>query len=200
LVRLLGYSSVAHAGFILVPFAMAARFDADGLGDAMFGSITYLLVYAFMNLGAFGIVMAGASRTGSAEMEDWAGLAKRAPGIAGLLAVFFFSLAGIPPLAGWFAKFVMFRAVLGVSGDPWGVTLAVIAALNAVVALFYYARVIKTAFMDPAPEGGFPAAAPLARPLVLALGISLTVVVVAGFFPQVLAFLSDAGRALALGP
>jgi len=201
LIRLLGYSSVAHAGFILVPFAMAARFDGVALGDALFASITYLLVYAFMNLGAFGAVMAGVIRVGSAEMKDWAGMGRHTPWVAGLLGVFFFSLAGIPPLAGWFAKFVMFRAVLGASGDVWGVVLAVIAAVNAVVALFYYARVVKTAFMDPVPDGArLDATTPLPRPLVLALGICLAAVVIAGFFPQVLAFLGDAGRALALGP
>ena len=119
-VRLLGYSSIAHAGFMLVPFAMAAAFEGAALQDAFFGSLTYLLVYAFMNLGAFAAVIAVAERTGSGEIDDWAGLARYAPGLASLLGVFFFSLAGIPPLAGWFAKFVMFKAVLGDSGQPLG--------------------------------------------------------------------------------
>jgi NADH-quinone oxidoreductase subunit N len=201
-VRLLGYSSIAHAGFVLVPFAMAAEFDAAGLEDAFFGSVTYLLVYAFMNLGAFGAVMAAASKSGGGEIDDWAGLSRYAPGVAAMLGLFFFSLAGIPPLAGWFAKFVMFRAVLGVS-SVWAVSLAVIAALNAVIALFYYARVVKTVYMDqvpvtaPADEAG---RRPLAAPLTLALGLTAAVVVLAGFFPQVLAFFGDAARALAVGP
>ncbi|MFH1331585.1 MAG: NADH-quinone oxidoreductase subunit N [Actinomycetota bacterium] len=196
-VRLLGYSSVAHAGFILVPFAMAAAFEGPALQDAFFGSLTYLLVYAFMNLGAFAAVIAIAERTGSREIDDWAGLARYSPGLATLLGIFFFSLAGIPPLAGWFAKFVMFRSVLGDPGNPWGVALAVVAAVNAVVALFFYARVLKVAFMDPSPDP-MPEGAPLARPLAAALAITAAVVLAAGFYPQVLAFFGEAARGLAL--
>ena len=196
-VRLLGYSSIAHAGFMLVPFAMAAAFSGAALQDAFFGTLTYLLVYAFMNLGAFAVVIAIAERTGSGEIDDWAGLAHYAPGLASLLGVFFFSLAGIPPLAGWFAKFVMFKAVLGDSGNPWGIALAVVAALNAVVSLFFYARVLKVAFMDPAPEI-LPAGAPVSRPLAAALAVTAAVVLAAGFYPQMLAFFGEAARTLAL--
>ena len=151
-VRLLGYSSVAHAGFMLVPFAMAAAFEGAALQDAFFGSLTYLLVYAFMNLGAFAAVIAIAERTGSREIDDWAGLARYAPGLASLLGVFFFSLAGIPPLAGWFAKFVMFQAVLGASGQPLGDRPGGGGGPERGVSLFFYARVLKVVFMDPAPE------------------------------------------------
>jgi NADH-quinone oxidoreductase subunit N len=202
IVRLLGYSSIAHGGFILVPFAMAATYDAGGLEDAFFGSITYVIVYAFMNLGAFAVVIAGAHKIGSGEIEDWAGLGRYAPGLASLLAVFFFSLAGIPPLSGWFAKFVMFRAVLGAFESPWGVTLAVIAAVNAVIALVYYARVVKSAFMDDVPVSAPVDAAAereLAPSLGLALAITAVAVVVTGFFPQILAFFGDAARTLAVG-
>jgi NADH-quinone oxidoreductase subunit N len=201
-VRLLGFSSVAQAGFILVPFAMAAVLGSDALGDAFFASITYLLVYAFMNLGAFGAVMAAMAKSKSAEIDDWAGMNRYAPGVAVLLGVFFLSLAGIPPLAGWFAKFVMFRAVLS-SGGSWGVVLAAIAAVNSVIALFYYARVVKAVFMDPVPESvslAEAASRPLSRPLLVALGITAAVVVVAGFFPQVLAFFGEASKSLAVGP
>jgi NADH-quinone oxidoreductase subunit N len=194
-VRLLGYSSVAHAGFMLVPFAMAASFQGAALGDAFFGSLTYLIIYAFMNLGAFASVVAIAARTGSTEIDDWAGLARYAPGQATLLGVFFFSLAGIPPLAGWFAKFVMFRAVLGDSGNTWGVVLAVVAAVNAVIALFFYARVLKVAFMDPAPDP-VPAGLGVGPPLAVALGITAAVVLAAGFYPEMLAFFGEAGRHL----
>jgi NADH-quinone oxidoreductase subunit N len=203
LVRLLGYSSIAHAGFVLVPFAMAATLDDAGLSDAFFGSVTYLLIYAFMNLGAFGVIIAGSAKAGGGEVDDWAGLNRYAPGIALLLGVFFFSLAGIPPLAGWFAKFVMFRAVVGAFDSGWGVALAVIAAVNAVIALFYYARVVKTVFMDPVPETAPVEEAPtrpVARPLALALGITGLAVLVGGFFPQIIAFFGEASRALALVP
>ncbi len=203
IVRLLGYSSVAQAGFVLVPFAMAATLDGPGLDDAFFASVTYLLVYAFMNLGAFGVVIAGAAKTGSGEIEDWAGLNRYAPQVAVFGALFFFSLAGIPPLAGWFAKFVMFKAVMGALDSGWGIALAIIAAINAVIALYYYARVVKTMYMDPVPETApieTSGSEPVARPLLLALGLTAFVVVVAGFFPQVLAWLGEASRALAAGP
>jgi NADH-quinone oxidoreductase subunit N len=203
IVRLLGYSSIAHAGFILVPFAMAATYDAAGLEEAFFASVTYLLVYAFMNLGAFGVVIAGAAKAGTGEIDGWAGLARYAPQVAALLALFFFSLAGIPPLAGWFAKFVMFKAVMGALDNPWGVALAVIAAVNAVIALFYYARVVKTVYMDPVPETApveQAAATPVPRPLGLALGLTAAAVVVAGFFPQIIAFFGEASRVIAFGP
>ncbi len=202
IVRLLGYSSVAHAGFILVPFGMAAVLDVDGLSDAFFGSVTYVIVYAFMNLGAFAAVIAASDKAGSGEIDDWGGLSRYAPGLAGVTALFFFSLAGIPPLAGWFAKFVMFRAVLVESGNAWAVTLAVVAAVNAVIALFYYARVIKSIYFDPVPESvdaGAAADRPMARPLALAIGLTVVAVVVAGFFPQVLAFFGDATRVIATG-
>ncbi|HSR15153.1 MAG TPA: proton-conducting transporter membrane subunit, partial [Gemmatimonadales bacterium] len=203
IVRLLGYSSIAHAGFILVPFAMAAQFDAVALEEAFFASVTYLIIYAFMNLGAFGAVIAGSEKAGSGELDDWAGLNRYAPGVSLLLAVFFFSLAGVPPLAGWFAKLVMFRAVFAGGANVWAVSLAVIAAVNAVIALYYYARVVKTVFMDAPPATAPIEQAvdrPVAAPLALALGMTALVVVAAGFFPQVLAFFGDATRALALGP
>jgi NADH-quinone oxidoreductase subunit N len=159
-----------------------------------------MLIYAFMNLGAFAAVIAIAGRTGSTEIEDWAGLVRYAPRLAAVLGAFFLSLAGIPPLAGWFAKFVMFRAVLGDSGNVWGVMLAVVASVNAVIALWYYARVLKVAFMDPVPEGA-PARDLESRvppPLAVALAVTLAVTVAAGFYPQMLAFFGEAGRILAL--
>ena len=153
IVRLLGYSSIAQGGFILVPFGAAVASDVTGaqLEEAFFASVTYLLIYAFMNLGAFAVVIAGANKLESAEIDDWAGLFSYSPGIATMLAVFFFSLAGIPPLAGWFAKFVMFRSVLSVGGGA-ATALAVIAVVNSVIAFVYYAKVVKSAFMDSVPE------------------------------------------------
>jgi NADH-quinone oxidoreductase subunit N len=129
-------------------------------------------------------------------------VSRYAPGLSTLLAIFFFALAGIPPLAGWFAKFVMFRSVMGGGAGAWGAVLAVIAAVNAVIALYYYARIVKSAFMD-----SVPATAPVesaaehrtAPALLLALGVTAAVVVIAGFYPPVLSFFGDAARALAFG-
>lgn len=203
IVRLLGYSSIAQGGFILVPFAMAASYDTVGLSDAFFASVTYILIYAFMNLGAFAVVIAAAAKTGRGEIEDFGGLNRYAPGLAALLALFFFSLAGIPPLAGWFAKFVMFRAVLGVFESPWAVALAAIAAVNAVIALVYYARVVKSVYMDDVPvtvpvDRAVDAEVP--RPLALALGITAVAVVVVGFFPGILAFFGEVTERFVAGP
>ena len=202
-VRLLGFSSVAQGGFILVPFAMAASLDSVGLSDAFFATVTYLLVYAFMNLGAFAVVIAAARKTGSGDIDSFAGMGTYAPGLAAMLAVFFLSLAGIPPLAGWFAKLVMFRAVLFDFGNAWAVVLAAIAALNAVVAFFYYARVVKSAWMDPVPETVSTQQAEVQRlspSLGLALGITVVVVVVVGVYPDLLAFFGEATEALLAAP
>ncbi|MEX2322788.1 MAG: NADH-quinone oxidoreductase subunit N [Acidimicrobiia bacterium] len=198
LVRLLGYSSIAHAGFILVPFAMAASYDVVGLGDAIAASVTYTLIYAFMNLGAFGVIIAGAKRTGSGELEDWAGLNRHAPAIAAMLAIFFFSLAGIPPLAGWFAKFVMFKAVIGAaSASGWAVALAAIAAVNAVIGLVVYARVVKAAYMEPVRDGlEVREGAPFSPPLKVAIGVTVLVVIAVGIYPDLLGLVGDSARAL----
>ena len=184
-VRLLAYSSIAQGGFILVPFAAAAvSNDPEVIQEAASAIIVYVIIYAFMNLGAFGVVIAGARRTGSVEIDDWAGMWRYSPRVAVLGAVFFFSLAGIPPLAGWYAKFVMFLSILR-PDNVWTTALAVIAAVNAVIALVYYARIGKTMWMDPVPEGMEPKAdsRPLVGSLALALGITALFVGAAGVLP-----------------
>jgi NADH-quinone oxidoreductase subunit N len=197
-VRLLAYSSVAQAGFMLVPFAAAAVAGAD-LEEAFAATVIYLVIYAVMNLGAFGVVIAGARKTRSGQLPAWAGLGQVDSRLALLVAVFFFSLAGIPPLAGWFAKFAMFRSVM-IAGGAATIVLAVIAAVNAVIALYYYARVVKTVWLDDV-EGEFAdevEAAP-AGSLRLALGLSLLFTVVIGFFPAIATFVGDASRVIAAG-
>ncbi|HEY5578163.1 MAG TPA: NADH-quinone oxidoreductase subunit N [Acidimicrobiia bacterium] len=203
IVRLLAYSSVAQAGFMLVPFAVTSAVvpGSAAIPDAFSATVTYVVIYAFMNLGAFAIVIAGARKTGTGSIEGWAGLYGYAPGLAALAGVFFFSLAGIPPFAGWFAKFVMFRAIVA-GGSGWTATLAAIAAVNAVVALYYYARVIKVMFMDPLPVTAPPEeirSAPVARSLTVALAISVAVILLAGVFPQVLAYFGDVTQAVVAG-
>lgn len=198
IVRLLAYSSVAQAGFMLVPFAAAAVAGAD-LGEAFSATVIYLVIYAVMNLGAFAVVIAGARTTRSGEISDWAGLSNIDPRAAVLVAVFFFSLAGIPPLAGWFAKFAMFRSVM-IAGGVATVVLAVIAAINAVIALYYYAKVVKSVWLDD-PTSEFPdeLAEPPAGSLRLALAISVGLTVAIGFFPALATFVGDASRVIAAG-
>ncbi len=191
-IRLLGYSSIAQAGFMLAPFAAAAASGAD-LQEAFAATVAYLLIYAVMNLGAFGTAIAVGTRLGSYELEDWGGIYRWAPGLAVLVAAFFMSLAGIPPLAGWFAKVAMFSATLAVN-DNWGYSIAVIAAINTVVAFVYYAKVVKSALFDPVPATiDADAIAPITNPapLRLALGLTAVLVLVLGVFPGVIAFLAD---------
>ncbi len=193
IVRLLGYSSIAQAGFMLAPFGAAAAAGVDDLSIAFSATIAYLLIFAVMNLGAFGVVIAGSARIGSVDMRDWAGIYRYAPGLAVLLGVFFFSLAGIPPLAGWFAKLAMFAATLSVA-DPWGYSIAIIAAVNTVIALVYYTKVVKSAFMDDVPES-IPAdelrEEPVSPALKLALGLTAVLVLLLGIFPALIADLSQ---------
>ncbi len=198
IVRLLAYSSIAQAGFMLVPFAAAAVVGAD-LVEAFSATVIYLVIYGMMNLGAFAVVIAAARRTGSGDVDGWAGLGTYDPRLGLLAAIFFFSLAGIPPLAGWFAKFVMFRSII-LAGGTSTVVLAVIAAINTVVALYYYARVIKAVWLD-APPASVPVAQPAARAgsLRLALLIAGVVTVVVGVFPAAASIFGDASRVLATG-
>jgi NADH-quinone oxidoreductase subunit N len=176
-VRLLAYSSVAQAGYMLVPLAVAADIDG-GPGNAIEAVVSYLLIYAAMNLGAFAVVMAVARKTRSGEIASFGGLFEYAPGLATLMTVFLFALAGIPPLAGWLAKFVMFRAVLD-AGTPAAIVLGVIAAVNSVVALFYYASVAREMWMKPVPdEDRTPVRVPAS--LTVALGLAAVVTLVLG--------------------
>jgi len=205
IVRLLGYSSIAQGGFILVPFgaAVASNPTPDQLQTAFFATVTYLLIYAVMNLGAFAVVIAGANRIKSTAIDDWGGLGSYAPGLAGLLALFFASLAGIPPIAGWFAKLVMFSSVLGVDSG-WATALAIIAVINSVIAFYYYARVIKAAWFDPVPDA-IPAGElqgmgrSVAPSLQLALVLTAIGVLVLGIYPDLIADVGDVASTVAGG-
>jgi NADH-quinone oxidoreductase subunit N len=152
-----------------------------------------------MNLGAFAVVIAGARKTRSGDLLAWSGLARVDARLGVLVTVFFFSLAGIPPLAGWFAKFAMFRSVI-IAGGTATVVLAVIAAVNSVIALYYYARVVKSVWLDD-PIGEFAPeveAAP-AGSLRLALAVASVITVVVGFFPTIATYVGDASRVIASG-
>lgn len=144
IVRLLAYSSIAQAGYIMLPLGVASATDADLNETVIFATVTYLLIYAFMEIGAFAVAVAGGRRDGSYLISDYAGMFNRSPAIAVAMTVFLMSLAGIIPLAGFWAKFMVFRAVI----DGGGLWLGVALAINTVLALFYYAAVSKTMFMD----------------------------------------------------
>ena len=188
IVRMLAYSSVAQAGYILVPFAVSGD-SPEAAGTAQTAAIVYLIIYAAMNLGAFAIVMAVARKTRSGEISSYGGLFNYAPGLTVLMTIFVFSLAGIPPLGGWFAKLYIFQAALD-AGTSTAVLLAVIAGVNSVIALFYYASIAREMWMRPVPdEDRTPI--PVPAPLAAALGLTAAVVVAIGVYPQAIARLGD---------
>jgi NADH-quinone oxidoreductase subunit N len=179
IVRMLAYSSVSQGGFILMPLAVMGTGDA---GDSSLRAVVvYLLVYAFMNLGAFAVIIAVSRKTRSGEISSFGGLINYAPGLAVLMTIFLASLAGIPPLGGWIAKFYAFRALLD-GADGWAYTLAVIGAVNTVIAATYYMRVLRVVWMAPVPDGDMtPVKAP--APVVLALSITAIGTLLVGILP-----------------
>jgi NADH-quinone oxidoreductase subunit N len=188
IVRMLAYSSIAQGGYMLVPFAVAGD-NKLALQSAQTATIVYLLIYAAMNLGAFAIVMAVARKTRSGEISSFGGLFQYAPGLTVLMTIFLVSLTGMPPAGGWFAKFAVFRAVVD-AGTPWAISLGVIAAVNSVIAAFYYLNVAREMWIMPVPdEDRTPIRVPAA--LGAALGLTVVVVMVIGVFPNIFADLGD---------
>ncbi len=187
-VRLLAYSSVAQAGFMLAPLAVAGHSGAVGR-DALIAVISYLVIYTAMNMGAFGVVLAVSKKTRSGEINSWSGLVQYAPGLAVSMAMFLFALAGIPPLGGWFAKFQVFKAVLG-TGTFSGAALGVVVAVNSVIALFYYANLVRIMFMEDAPDGDLtPVKVPVAITAAIAIAVVSTLVI--GFAPGLIGRLAE---------
>ena len=141
--RLLAYSSIAHAGYILMGMVVL---NNEGLRAMLF----YLVVYYMMTLGAFLVVLMVLNQSGREDMDSFRGLAWRGGALpAAAMMIFMFSLAGLPPLAGFIGKFYLFAAVI--NAKMW--TLAVVAGLNSVVALYYYARIVRTMYLDQPVEG-----------------------------------------------
>jgi NADH-quinone oxidoreductase subunit N len=137
--RLLAYSSIAHAGYMLMGLVV--------LNKAGFTAIVlYLIVYLFMNLGAFAVVQVVADQTGSEDITAYRGLGYRSPLLAILMGVFLFSLAGIPPLAGFIGKFYLFAAIIQ-HGGFWYILLAIAGILNSAIALFYYTLIVREMFL-----------------------------------------------------
>jgi NADH-quinone oxidoreductase subunit N len=193
IVRMMAYSGVAQAGFMLAPLAVAGE-----IGDeAVVATVTYLLIYAAMTLGAFAVIIALARKTGSAKIESFNGAFHYAPGLTVLMSIFLFSLAGIPPLGGWFAKFAVFTALID-ANNAAGVSLAVIAAVNSVIALYYYGNVARCMWAEEAPDGDLtPVKVPVS--LVAALGLTAALTLLFGVFPNLVSEVSDVGLISTLG-
>jgi NADH-quinone oxidoreductase subunit N len=138
--RMLAYSSIAHAGYLLMGLAAASTAGVQSI-------LVYLIVYVLMNVGAFLVVIAVSRVTGGEDLNDFRGLSQKAPIAALALAIFLFSLTGIPPFAGFAGKYLIFAAVVQ-KGGFWNVLLAVIGVLNSAVSLFYYAKIIKAMYLE----------------------------------------------------
>jgi NADH-quinone oxidoreductase subunit N len=188
IVRLFAYSSIAQGGYMLAPLAVAGE-SLDTRSESIGALVVYMLVYGAMNLGAFAIILAVARKTRSGEISSYGGLFTYAPGLAVLMSVFLFALAGIPPLGGWFAKFVIFKALVN-PGTTAGYVLAVIVGVNSVIALFYYARIAQAMWMEPVPdEDRTPIRVPPA--LAGALAICCIVTLLFGVAPGLVGELGD---------
>jgi len=172
IVRMMAYSGIAQAGYMLAPLAVAGASLATG-DQAVRSIVTYLVIYAAMNLGAFAVIIAVARKTRSADIRSFSGLFQYAPGLAVAMTIFLFSLAGIPPLAGWFAKFAIFSSLVS-AGTTAGYILAVIVGINSVIALFYYARIARMMWMEDPVDGDVT---PIKVPVSLSIALALTVAV-----------------------
>jgi NADH-quinone oxidoreductase subunit N len=134
--RMLAYSSIAHAGYVLIGVAAASDFGVSSM-------LYYLVTYLLTNLAAFGFVIVYFNQTGSDKIKDYAGLSRRNPALAFGMLFTFLSLGGIPPMGGFFAKVLVFAAAVE-ANLTW---LAVVGVLNAVVGLYYYLNVLKVVYL-----------------------------------------------------
>jgi NADH-quinone oxidoreductase subunit N len=169
--RMLGYSSIAQVGYILVGFSAMSALGASSIGF-------YMLVYLFANFGAFGVALAIYQKIGSYEISDYASMSSRSPQLAAIMAICLLSLTGIPPLAGFFGKYYLFLAAI----EQRLYWLVIIALLTSVVSLYYYANIIRVMYFDKSKEEaaklGVP---PLMR---VALWLAAAGIIIVGIFPN----------------
>jgi proton-translocating NADH-quinone oxidoreductase chain N len=188
--RMLAYSSIGQAGFIIIGF-ICLSLDVQSAFLGMNGTLFYLFAYLFTNMAAFVAVIAFESATGSSEIDDYRGLVSRAPVVAGVLLIALLSLAGIPGTGGFLGKFFVFGAAIQFN-TPQTIALAIVGVVFSVVAAFYYLNVVRQMFFEKADEG----AEPLSLPAGLRVGLIVAAVgiVVVGLYPQ--PFLEFATRSM----
>jgi NADH-quinone oxidoreductase subunit N len=178
--RLLAYSSIAHVGYMLLAFVAmgSSEVNSPGFWDGLRGVLIYLLVYTFMNLGAFAVITSLRQRNVIGdELDDIAGLYRRAPLESILMMVFLLSLAGIPPLAGFLAKYYIFLSLI----ESQHYVLAALAVLYALFGLYYYLKIANTVFMrEPMDTERLPVSLGMRT----ALGITALATIVIGVFPE----------------
>lgn len=172
--RLLAYSSIAHAGYILMGVVVLSN---EGIAAVLI----YFVVYLFMNLGAFYVVMLVANKTGSEDIESYKGLGARAPLVAVSMAIFLVALTGLPPTAGFIGKLYLFAALINAQWF-W---LAIVGVANSVVSLYYYVRVFRNMFLRDPEVSAEPLRFSPANVLVLLLLVVPTVVLGLYFGPLV---------------
>jgi NADH-quinone oxidoreductase subunit N len=166
--RMMAYSSIAQAGYILVGFIVSlATHNPAGNATVLF----FILVYVITNLGAFSGIIALADLTGGERIEDFRGLWQRAPFLSAGTALCLLSLAGIPPVAGFFSKIFIFTAAWGLGQNANLDWLVIVALLNSVISLVYYGRVVKAMFFDAPPRKDH-----LKTPMSLNVSITVTTV------------------------
>jgi NADH-quinone oxidoreductase subunit N len=174
--RLLAYSSIAHVGYMLLGLIAGTNdsFSPDGIK----GILIYLLVYTFMNLGAFAVITSLRHRNVIGdEIDDIAGLYSRAPVEAVLMLIFLLSLAGIPPLAGFWGKYFIFLSLI----ETGHYTLAALAVLYSVFGLYYYLRIANAMFMREPLENE---SLPLSPGMGVALAVTALATLIIGVFPN----------------
>jgi NADH-quinone oxidoreductase subunit N len=144
--RLLAYSAVAHAGYTLLGLVAGGR---EGFSATLF----YTTVYAFTLIGAFGVVALVRRETGGDDLKNFSGLSSRSPLLAGCMSIFMLSLAGLPPLAGFFGKFYLFSAAMRAGENHGLLWLVALALFGSLISLYYYLMVLKVIFVDePTPS------------------------------------------------
>jgi NADH-quinone oxidoreductase subunit N len=184
--RMLAYSSIAQAGYILLGVVAASALGMTSL-------VFYLIIYLFANLGAFIVIITFSNGGGGDAIEDYAGLSQRSPGLALAMLLFLLSLAGIPPLAGFVGKFYLFAAVMK-EGFLW---LVLVGVLNSIVSLYYYLQVVRQMYIIP-PRTEEPG--PASPALSGALLITMAGVLLLGIYPAPLVeLIRVAARALLPG-
>jgi len=180
--RMLGYSSIAHAGYLMVGLATVSTLGRSGI-------LFFLASYALANLGAFIAIIAISNKTGSDEIKDFSGMSRRAPALALVLALCLISLIGIPPTGGFIAKFYIFNAAIQ-QDLLW---LVIIAVLNSVISAYYYLRVVRVMYLgEPASQEAVPSSIPLRAALTItSLGVLLL-----GIYPWVVLRLAETAAAV----
>ncbi len=179
MVRLLAYSSIAQAGYMLVPFALVGT--SSSIDERAFAAaVLYILIYGVMNLGAFAVVVGMSREAPGALISDFAGLGRRSPLLAVSMLMFLLSLAGLPPLAGFWAKFFVFTAAID-GEQAW---LAVAIVVNSVISLYYYVGIARQMFFIEAAEERPVRVPALVTGVVM---LAAAAIVAVGIFPDLFA-------------